>query len=338
MSEIVKGVLGGGWSLLVGWLLPTVVNAGLAVLLLPGRGGLPTPGALAAGDTAAAVLTLAVALLAGLLLAAAQTPLYRLLEGYLGWPPPLAARARRRMLRRKHLLVDRLGAAELSARGRDGTLDERGAAALAAMRAHPVVGRYVDRDARRGTTRVALLDERLQRFPVDDEQVVATRLGNAVRRFEEYGYDRFRLDSQVFWYELTAVAPEAAVRQVDAARTTVDFLVCLLYGHLAVAVAVLAVGGGPVPGWVAAAALVLLAVAWYRVAVVVTDDWAAAVRALANVGRGPLADALGLALPGTLAGERRMWDLASRLARVGYAEELSTLDQYRRGGDADPVS
>lgn len=331
MSEIVKGVLGGGWSLLVGWLLPTVVNAGLAVLLLAGVAGLPTLGDLAAGESARAVLTLAAALLAGLLLAAAQTPLYRVLEGYLGWPAPVAERARRRMLRRKHLLTDRLEAAELVLREQEGTLDGTGAAALAAMRAHPVVGRHVERDVRRGAARLALLDERLQRFPADDGQVVATRLGNAVRRFEEYGYDRFRLDSQVFWYELTAVAPEPAVRQVDAARTTVDFLVCLLYGHLAVAAAALLAGAGPLRGGVAAAGLGVAAVAWYRVAVVATDDWAAAVRALVDVGRLPLAEALALRLPATLDDERAMWEAAAWLARLPYRAGRADLDRFRDG-------
>jgi hypothetical protein len=308
------------------------------VLLLGGAGGLPTLGTLAAADTATAVLALIVALLAGLILAAAQTPLYRVLEGYLGWPPPLAARARRRLLRRKHLLLDRVNAAVLAGRERDGSLDERGAAALSAMRAHPTVGRYVARDLRRGAVRLALLDERLQRFPVDDEQVVPTRLGNAIRRLEEYGYHRFRLDSQVFWYELTAVAPERAVRQVDAARTTVDFLVCLIYGHLVVAVLVLSAGAGPVPRWVGAGGLLLLSMAWYRVAVVATDDWAAAVRALANLGRLPLADALGLAMPGTVADERTMWELASGLARTGEPAGASALDRYRTGAPPGPVS
>lgn len=334
MSEILSGVLGGGRALLVGWLVPTAVNVLLAVLILSGNAGLPSVADLVAVDGSRnAVLALAVTVLGGLVLAAIQTPLYRVLEGYLGWPRWLAAAGRRRMLRQKLLLADRLDAVELIDAERAGTLDVAGQQALAKMRAHPVVSRYLGRDAKRGAVQRGLMHERLRRFPVDDDQVVATRLGNSIRRLEEYGYNRFRLDSQVFWYELTAVAPEAATKQVDQARTSVDFFVALLWGHLFVAAGVgAAYAAGAVDGWwpaLAAGGLVLLALVWYRVAVTVTDDWAAAVRGMVNVGRRPLAEAMGLATPKSLAAEREMWTYASRLTRLPYDERAVLLDLFR---------
>ncbi|NUR73100.1 MAG: hypothetical protein HOU81_19970 [Hamadaea sp.] len=343
MSDIVKGVLSGGWGLVVGWILPAAVNVLLAVWLLPGVAGLPRLGDIADDATRTGLVALAVAILGGLLLAAVQTPLFRILEGYLGWPRPLVAAGRRRMLRRKHLLADRLDAARLADAEADGTLDEAGAAALAAMRAHPLVGRHVAADARRGSVQRGLMHERLRRFPVDDGQVVATRLGNAIRRLEEYGYDRYRLDSQVFWYELTAVVPERTAKQVDQARTTVDFFVSLLFGHLIVAaVAVGAVLSGTVTGsvqlWISVAALLLLSVGWYRAAVVTTDDWAAAVRAMVNVGRVPLAEALGLRLPEGLSEERTMWTLSSQLTRLAYDERAEQLDKYRNAEAGSRIS
>lgn len=337
MSEIVKGALGGGWSLLVGWLLPSAVNVALAVLILSGVAGMPSIGDLAdEGNPGRGLLALGAVVLCGLILAALQTPLYRLLEGYLGWPTGLFGAARRRMLRHKHLLADRLRLRALVRADRDGFLDEPGHAALTAFRAHPVVGRYVARDTHLSVAREALLRERLLRFPVDDDQVVATRLGNAIRRLEEYGYDRFRLDSQVFWYELSAVAPEQTGKQVDRARTNVDFFVCLLYGHLIVA---LAVAGALVAGarrWspapvLAVLLLVVLAHVWYRIAVVTTDDWAAAVRAMVNVGRRPLTEALGLRLPARIVDERDMWASASKLARLPFDPRAAALDRFRAG-------
>jgi hypothetical protein len=342
MTEIVKGVLGGGWSLLVGWILPTAVNVLFAAVLIPlalGQSALAWLGDL---DTSRrAVAGLAVAVLGGLVLAAVQTPAYRVLEGYLGWPAFLGRRGRRRMLAAKRLLVDRLGALALVDAERRGELDDAGRRALAEMRAHPLVGRHVARDVRLSLAARGLLAERLRRFPADDGQVVATRLGNAIRRLEEYGYDRFRLDSQVFWYELTAVAPERATKQVDQARTTVDLFVSLLTGHVLVAAVTVAaeVGGPPERrplAAVAALALLVLAACWYRVAVVVTDDWAAAVRALVNLGRGPLADALSLRLPARLADERRMWSAVGELTRLPYRSGGAGCDRYRAGsGDLD---
>ncbi|WP_426502399.1 hypothetical protein ACPPVO_32710 [Dactylosporangium sp. McL0621] len=321
MSEIVKGVLGGGWALLVGWIAPAAVNVVLAVWVLSGTHWLPGIGRLVR-DVDVAGAGLAVAVLAGLMLAAVQTPLYRILEGYLGWPRSVASRAREGMRQRKLLLADRIAAVELVDRERAGRLDEAGAEALAAMRAHRAVRRHLVADANGGAVRRGLLHERLRRFPVDDDQVVATRLGNAIRRLEEYGYDRYRLDTQVFWYELTSVVEERNTKQVEQARTTVDFFVALLYGHLAVAGAALVaalVRPGPLP-WAAAVGLPLLSYCWYRLAVVTTDEWAAAVRAMVNVGRAPFAAALGLTLPATLDEEREMWARQSRLARLSYKD------------------
>ncbi|MFI5916691.1 hypothetical protein [Dactylosporangium sp. NPDC051541] len=347
MSEIVKGVLGGGWALLVGWIAPAAVNVVLAFWVLSGTGWLPGIGRLLGeGDIAGAAL--GVAVLVGLVLAAVQTPLYRILEGYLGWPRGVANRARERMRQRKLLLADRVAAVELVDRERAGDLDEDAVAALAAMRAHRRVRRHLDSDANGGAVRRGLLHERLRRFPVDDSQVVATRLGNAIRRLEEYGYDRYRLDTQIFWYELTAVVDERTTKQVEQARTTVDFFVALLYGHLAVAGAALVaafVHPGPLP-WAAAVGLPLLAYCWYRLAVVTTDEWAAAVRAMVNVGRAPFAEQLGLTLPATLEQERAMWARQSRLARLSYrdfsADEQPepVVDATRAvsaSGDAEPT-
>jgi hypothetical protein len=342
VSEIVKGALDGGWSLLVGWLLPTAVNAVLAVVILSGTAGLPSAGEIVGGESSRALVTAGVVVVCGLVLAALQTPLYRLLEGYLGWPEWLFRASRDRMLYHKHLLADRISMWELHRAERDGTIDAAGRTALAALRTHPVVGRYAARDSRVGAPRHALLRERLLRFPVDDDQVVATRLGNGIRRFEEYGHDRFRLDSQVLWYELSTVAPESTGKQVDRARTTVDFFVCLLYGHLIVALTVIGtlVAGArrwtPVP---VAAALLLVAFAhvWYRIAVVATDDWAGAVRAMVNVGRRPLTEALGLRLPGGIAHEREMWALVSKLARLPFDPRAAALDRFRVADQPAPA-
>ncbi len=72
----------------------------------------------------------------------------------------------------------------------------------------PIVNRYLTVDIRRGDAWFALLNEQLHRYPLDDRQVIPTRLGNAIRQFEEYGYDRYRLDSQVLWHELNAAVPD----------------------------------------------------------------------------------------------------------------------------------
>lgn len=342
MSGILQGALGGGRALLVGWFVPSFINVLLfGFLIVPKVSGLQAlagwggSGVVARSTAFALVGTM----VAGLALAALQTPLYRILEGYLGWPERMFKAGRRRQLARKHLLQNRLDAACLASLEAAGTLAEADAQILEAFRSHPVTGRFAASDAGRGPVWLSLLDERLSRFPADDEQVTPTRLGNAIRRFEEYGYDRFRLDSQVLWHELNAVVPEQARQQAEDARTTVDFFVCLLYGHLLVAAcACVALGtGAQRRPWLAAAAIAglpLLAAVWYRVAVAATDDWAGAVRAMVNLGRQPLATSMGLTLPETSDGERAMWTLAAELARGPHTPELTALDRYRSSGNA----
>jgi hypothetical protein len=172
------------------------------------------------------------------------------------------------------------------------------------------------------TIRRQLYLERLGRFPEDDDQIAPTRLGNAIRRLEWYAQNRYCMDSQTLWYELVAVAPEQVRRDESQARTNVDFYVCLLYGHVVVAVsAFITLGfrhGRGVSLAISGAVLIGLTVLWYRFAVAATDDWASAVRALVNLGRKPLAEALGLQLPATIKDERAMWAVVYQLTGLPY--------------------
>ena len=332
MTGIVQGALGGGRALLMGWILPSLINVLVfGFVVTPQLSRFGAPGAEGARAVVSGLVATAVL---GLVLAALQTPLYRILEGYLGWPERLADARRRRHLARKHLLRNRVDAAALAGQERAGRLADADQRTLAAFRAHPVISRHLDADVSKGAVWLALLDERLHRYPVDDRQIAPTRLGNAIRRFEEYGHNRYRLDSQVLWHELNAAVGEPARKQTDDARMSVDFFISLLYGHLLVVVAAavdLVIGTADRPWLVAAtmAGLLPLTAIWYRLAVVATDEWAGAVRAMVNLGRQPLATALGLTLPEGLKEERTMWLLVGDLVRTGFQPGLTALDTYR---------
>lgn len=335
MGDIAKGALGGAWSLVVGWVLPTALNlAVLATALLPSLRDVPPFEAgvrLADGRGTLAFLT--ASLMLGLVLNALQIPLYRILEGYLLWPSFAYEYGCRRHQAIRRCLSDRLLLMRLERRAADGDLPPVGMADLTLLRHSRHLARYRRVDQRSTVTRRALLQERLARYPVGEGHLAPTRLGNAIRRFEVYAYDRYLLDSQLLWNELTATAPEQARRQVDTARTSVDFFVCLLYGHVAVllaAAATFASASADIPVvTTTAVALCALTPVWYRCAVSATDEWAAAVRALVNVGRRPLAASLGLDVPKELAAERTMWSLVSRLPRIPYHERAAALDHFR---------
>jgi hypothetical protein len=335
MNDIAKGILAGGWSLVAGWILPTAINALVfGFFVLPSLYAIPIArhlGRASAQDQALAVL--AVAVVGGLVLSALQTPLYRVLEGYLLWPGPIARRRREHFVNSKCIAQKRLDAVNYRLL-ENPTPDDK--EQLAKLEADPDVSKFVGRDQNLTTVQSALLAER-SRYPVDDKQVAPTRLGNAIRRFETYGSDRYRLDSRVLWYELTAAAPKQLSREIDTARAGVDFFVCLLYGQLLVAVAALASlgvhGAHYLVLLVTAAVLAVLALVWYRLAWVNTDDWALAVRALVNLGRKPLAESLGLRLPHELACEREMWLRYCQMVLEPYDEKyVDDLDEFRIAG------
>ncbi|WP_217572341.1 hypothetical protein [Streptomyces sp. GbtcB7] len=92
------------------------------------------------------------------------------------------------------------------------------------------------------------------------------------------------------------------------------------------------------PATLTATAVVLgcLTPVWYRCAVSATDEWAAAVRALVNTGRKPLAESLGLVLPADIADERRMWTFVGKLSRLPYDDRAAALNPYRNAPPSGP--
>ncbi|GAA4010288.1 hypothetical protein [Streptomyces plumbiresistens] len=335
MGDIAKGVLGGGWSLLVGWILPTAINLGiLAITMGPSLRQVPVANQIfTASPGAKALLLLIASVLTGLILNALQVPLYRVLEGYLLWPARLYARRSRHHRKRRSDLADVLTRTRRARRSAAERMQSAGTAQGPPTPDGEAPPAPDPRNEVLTATQQALLGERLARYPVQDDQVTPTRLGNAIRRLEEYGYDRYRLDSQVLWNELTAMAPEQARRQVDTARTSVDFFIALLYGHtvlVAMALCATSVDSADPPVLLGTAGvLCALCPLWYRAAVAATDEWAAAVRALVNLGRHPLAQAMGLDLPQDIAEEREMWRMVSRMSRSRFHDRAVALNRFR---------
>jgi hypothetical protein len=297
VSGIVAGLTAGGWSLLVGWMFPTAISMGLFVTLLAPQTHLQIAGGWSA-DQRTLALTAATLGLA-LMLNAAQVLLYRALEGYL-WPAPL----RRRGAARQRARRDRLRQAAQTASG-------------------------LER---------ALLNEKAARYPIDDRQIAPTRLGNAIRAFETYSFDRFRLDSQLLWSELEACAPPQLRKSLERAQAGVDFFVCLLFTQVLLALAGITVlvtdnGSNLTAALTAATAFALLPL-WYTLAVITTDPWHAGVQALTNLGRKPLADALGFDLPRDFAEEREFWRRVNWLVRRDYDDRLAP--QLTRLGHTRP--
>jgi len=310
VADLVKSVLGGARSLIVGWILPVFLSLQLVTALV-----LPELRRITGVDqflrqtaTSRQVALLAIAVVSGLVLAAAQAPLYRILEGYILWPPKIADRRIKKHQDRRREFVKKQEVATKTDKG----------------------------------VHAGLLYERAARYPAKDKQFAPTMLGNAIRRFETYAGDRYQLDSQLLWHNLTAAAPERALTAVDNARTNVDFFVSLLYGGAMTALlgfGAIVVGEGTVRAWVAIATGVLIAMVCYRLAVLATDEWDAAVRGLIDHGRKGVAAAFGLTVPDDFADERLMWRAVNTLVRRPYtyseSKDVAGILNRFRTKDAD---
>lgn len=305
MADLLKGLTGGSWALLVAWFLPAGVVVGvLALAVYPTVQSAPMLRPIHGWDTTTR------SLVAGFLVVvlaiagnALQTQLYRILEGYLLWRQSWFDRRSEHHRQRKQQLrkeFDALPAEQSLARAR--------------------------------------VWERYRAYPDDDGQVGPTELQNALRAFETFADNRYGFDSQSLWTELTASCPKIVNDEQERARASVEFFVALFWGTLLVALC----SFGAVPlGWTAthslsvgllvfAAVLPAVAYGWYRAAVASVPYWRVTVQAMVNLGRLPLASSLGLRVPATLAEEREMWTAFHDFVSQQYSDDRArALDPYR---------
>jgi hypothetical protein len=322
MSDILKGLTGAGSVFLFAWILPCALAVGgIAFFLMPWLVWVPASLQPARADFTKMTIILAfTAVGVGILMSGLQTQLYRALEWYAmpGW---LRSWGVKRARARKEKLKKTLAAAQAKAK----ELKDAG---------KPYTG-----------WEETLLEEQLGRFPIQDREIAPSRLANALRAFETYGWDRYQLDSQTLWTELLTLVPEPLRKELDQSRAGVDFLVALVYLTILIGFGILSglIGRGSLElklfinnwGFLAAAAIAfLLARLWYRAAVGSSSYWYSTVQALVNIGRVELAESLGLQMPATLEEERTMWAAVSDLVIGPYSDRAAkALDPFRANTD-----
>lgn len=282
------------WGKIYAWAIPSALAIGVYVLFVHPHTSVGHGWVADASDTEKGVALLVLTAVVAITLNAFSSPLYRILEGYLLWPRWLQDEGMRRQRERKKRL-------------------ERSVAGSG---------------WRRG------LDlEKLALYPKNDEQIVPTRFGNAIRSFETFGKTRYNLDSQSLWYELNAVVPQHIQNEIKEARDSVDFFVAMTYlGAMlgVVAFAVAAYEHFTLPIVVVGVVAVVTAVLCHWLAVRATGEWGYTVRALVNIGRVKLAESMGLHLPDCLEQERVMWGLVTRYGFFGDPSDGTKLDDFRK--------
>jgi len=305
MTELIKGGVGSAWALIIGWVIPTFIGLEfMAWTIVPNwTENIAIQSFIRLPFAERQAILLAFAAVFGLVLAAAKTPLYRILEGYLLWPQRLADQSTRHQRSRQLYYLNQ------GERARE-------------------KGKY---------TRYARFYEMSLRFPATEYQFAPTALSNAIRRFELYASDRYNLDSQLLWHHLSGAAPDRLIKDQENAATTVDFFTCLVYTLSAAAVGAVATiifGTFDALLWLGLVVGLVSARGAYRLAVAATDEWERTVRAMVDHGRLGVAKAFGLEVPHHLADERDMWRAVDTLVRRPYDYSVSRnvpeeLDKFR---------
>jgi hypothetical protein len=307
MGGLFNAVSGGLSKFVKAWLLPSAAGVVLfSFFVLPALSDWKFVAHINSRSEIERGLVLAFcSLLLAFLSSYSATYIYRLLEGY-SWPNALATRAVRKQ-RRLHALLREV--AEL-AQGAVGSSEK---------------------EAEDPLWRPELAFEKLKRYPESETDILPTRFGNALKAIERYGHNRYKLDSQTFWSELNACAPDSTRDEVEDARSVVDtfvsfVFVSLLFAFLSLMVAITTLHA---PSLIAALVALLLSRWFYNSAVESTSWLARAIQALVNLGRGKLASTYGLKVPFALSEERRMWEALAGFVVWGDEDWAKVLDQFR---------
>jgi len=303
VGDIFKAISAGFASFVFAWLTPSLVTVGIFVIFLwpevrtasPFR---PVSHVAGANATAAALVFAFSVVVLAVTFAYASLPIYRILEGY-----SLPRFLRRPLLRRQQREFARVRDAER---------------------------RY----AATGKMPAGIGIEDFRRFPEKPSAVRATSLGNALAAMESWGSERYNLDTLLMWHELYGVSRDNVRRDTDEGRAPVDFFVSSI-AHMTLLFAGCVVIAALIPqarirALVIAVVALLVVPASYRLAVKNMVDWAQSVKAMVNLGRADLAEALGLRIPPGLEGERRMWLLHYWAVEQNQPRYIERYDKYRR--------
>ena len=306
--ENVFTVISAGFARYVtAWIIPSLVSVSIfAIFLWPmiedKQAFTPLQQAVHSGDIATALIVSFLVLVLSILIAYSALPIYQVLEGY-----SIPSFIRRPLLRRQ----------------------QRAFARVQAGRRRFVLGLATDVTA-----------DDFGRFPRDMEYVRATRLGNALTAMEHWGRDRYSLDSQTMWSELYGVSTDQIRRDVEEGRSPVDFFVSVIANMCALILACIACLAFVPQTRVRASVIIVIALfvipTSYRLALRNVIDWTQSVKAMVNIGRLNLAEALSLEMPATLEKEREMWSAHYWTVELNQDDYLPSYNSFRRGRGSHP--
>jgi Ca2+/Na+ antiporter len=188
-------------------------------------------------------------------------------------------------------------------------------------------------ETEQGRQRLALanLDRRFGKY----EAMAPTELGNVIQAYNDYPFERYCIEGEVFWPRLQETIPAQTRQQIQDHQTYLDFSITT--ATLAALYAILVLVGGPWIWdnrelWIAlATAGALTGYLFYRTGCLVAWRLGDFIRASFDLARLDLLKVLGGGAPSTLKEERARWrDLSTLLVYGGDFTELKDVPLYPR--------
>lgn len=161
-------------------------------------------------------------------------------------------------------------------------------------------------------------------LPIRRELVRPTALGNTYAVLEEYPYERYGIDSMVFWSRLIAVIPTNYLQSIGDQKTVCDLLLNLSFLSSIVVLEGLLVGSlGAFRGWNLDEAFLVVPIGllvgygFYRAAVSETTVLGKLIGGAFDLYRHDLLRQFGRERPATLREERDVWRMLAAFIRRG---------------------
>jgi len=250
----------------------------------------------------------------------------QLLEGYWGASPLALAAAHLRVRhhrRRRETLLDRLDTHddEIDAGHKRHHPDKKQDAYLDTAEADEVMPHVVMRDARQF---------RVDRYPRGG-RILPTRLGNALRRYEDHAGTQYGLEAMHTAPHFWLVIPESHLVYVRDSRQLLDTTVRLCFVSLVATM--LTVSATLTDGLWLLTALIPYGFAYlaYRAAISAVDEYGTAVETIIDLDRFLLYDSLGVARPANTTEERTTNEQLMALLKGNHQAEVTYVgDETRR--------
>jgi hypothetical protein len=176
----------------------------------------------------------------------------------------------------------------------------------------------------------------IEEYPIEDDDMMPTRLGNVLRRYERLAGSQYELDAVGIIRHVALVAPAQRVDYVNDQRQLLDLSVRMTATSILATFLAIAFlwHHGP---WLLLA-LVPYGIAYisYRGAVIVAHEYGSAVSTMIDLDRFALYDSLRLPRPATTAAERRM--NAQLMELISFNPEIVLRYQHPDAtGDSAPT-